>query len=193
MCLNDARAIFGHLEIEHEAIVGRSLFEFIAPFHKRHTVAFGNAVIIDILKFFGLFQTIQIEVIQRQAAIVVFAHQIERRACGDFSNAEPCGEALCEVGFARTQIAHEQNHVAWLHAIGNRASKLLGLFNAMALEWHTSPFLNTIPSVGIEASGNKKKVPLPGPSEQALRLYANSTYSVKSFSPLKTARASATL
>ncbi len=193
MRMNRARAIFRHLEIEYEAVVGCGLFEFIAPFYKRHAIAFGNAVIVDIFELFRLFQTIQIKVIQRQAAIVVFAHQIERGACGNFGNAESRSEALREVGFARAQISHEQNHIAWLHTLRNRASKLLGFFNAMAYVRHASPFPNAIPNVEIEASGNKKKAPLPGPSEQALRLYANSTYSAKSFSPLKTARASATL
>ena len=112
--MNRARAILRHLEIEHEAVVGCGLFEFIAPFYKRHAIAFGNAVIVDIFELFGLFQTIQIEVIQRQAAIVVFAHQIERGACGNLGNAESRSEALREVGFARAQISHEQNHIAWL-------------------------------------------------------------------------------
>ncbi len=57
---------------------------------------------------------------------------------------------------------HEQNHIAWLHTLRNRASKLLGFFNAMAYVRHASPFLNAIPNVENEASGNKKEGPVAG-------------------------------
>ncbi len=83
MRMNRARAIFRHLEIEYEAVVGAASSNLSPPFYKRHAIAFGNAVIVDIFELFA-FQTIQIKVIQRQAAIVVFAHQIERGACGNF-------------------------------------------------------------------------------------------------------------
>ena len=70
-------------------------------------------------------QTIQVEVVQRDAPLVVLQQDVERGAGNLSGNAQTRGHALHKLGFASAQIARKHHHIARMQVRSQRFGQLL--------------------------------------------------------------------
>lgn len=110
--------------------MGRNLLgELRGPFDAAHPIGFDIVIECDIFKLERIFQAIQIEVIERQSALIIDAHHVERGRRDRFANAKSARKPLGEVRFPCTQIAFERDHRAGNNHLGKGSCYPLRPFN----------------------------------------------------------------
>src|SRR5205807_4584753 len=108
----------------------------IGPFNNANAVAENVLVETDCFQRAKIFQSIKIEMINRQPAATVLVKQREGRACYRQRAVKGLRKPFYELGFACAQIASQSKHSSCCDLLGNTRSGRFGLSEADGSE-HT--------------------------------------------------------
>src|SRR5207244_8272498 len=115
----DATLIFGrHLKRDPARLRRNRLGKSIGPLDHAYPVAKNNFVETNRPQRCQTFNSIKIEMIDRQSASLIFMHEGKCRACHDFRGTQTLRQSLDELRFARAKISDQCKHVSGLDCSG---------------------------------------------------------------------------
>src|SRR5574341_218177 len=127
----DLPAGFRHVgKIYIEALVGELVLGALGPFYHRRAVGINILVEPYAFQFRGVFQPVEVDVVERHPAVILIDEGESRARNVLFPHLETERDAVGEMGLARAQIAVETDQVALPEQRAQGLSDAFGLLRA---------------------------------------------------------------